>query len=84
MSSGRAATQSRLMDMLNKKMIELDVCRYFCMDEVDRIIHIFFEEDIRTIFSYFSGHSAVFSHNTEENCEVCHGQVGQRGQVGGG
>merc|ERR1719507_2945744 len=27
------ATPGRLMDMLNKKMVKLDVCRYFCMDE---------------------------------------------------
>jgi len=49
------ATPGRLMDMLNKKMIKLDVCRYFCMDEADRMIDMGFEEDVRTIFSYFSG-----------------------------
>jgi len=48
------ATPGRLMDMLNKKMITLDVCRYFCMDEADRMIDMGFEEDVRTIFSYFS------------------------------
>lgn len=41
------------MDMLDKKMIKLDVCRYLCMDEADRMIDMGFEEDIRTIFSYF-------------------------------
>lgn len=49
------ATPGRLMDMLNKKMVKLDVCRYFCMDEADRMIDMGFEEDVRTIFSYFSG-----------------------------
>merc|ERR1719154_270437 len=49
------ATPGRLMDMLNKKMVRLDVCRYFCMDEADRMIDMGFEEDVRTIFSYFSG-----------------------------
>ena len=48
------ATPGRLMDMLNKKMVKLDVCRYFCMDEADRMIDMGFEEDVRTIFSYFS------------------------------
>ena len=48
------ATPGRLMDMLNKKMVKLDVCRYFCMDEADRMIDLGFEEDVRTIFSYFS------------------------------
>ena len=47
------ATPGRLMDMLDKKMIKLDVCRYLCMDEADRMIDMGFEEDIRTIFSFF-------------------------------
>lgn len=49
------ATPGRLMDMLDKKMINLSVCRYLCMDEADRMIDMGFEEDIRTIFSYFKG-----------------------------
>ncbi len=47
------ATPGRLMDMLNKKMMSLDVCRYLCLDEADRMIDMGFEEDVRTIFSYF-------------------------------
>ncbi|XP_074643866.1 putative ATP-dependent RNA helicase DDX41 [Tubulanus polymorphus] len=49
------ATPGRLMDMLNKKMMTLDVCRYLCLDEADRMIDMGFEEDVRTIFSYFKG-----------------------------
>lgn len=49
------ATPGRLMDMLDKKMIKLDICRYLCMDEADRMIDMGFEEDVRTIFSYFKG-----------------------------
>lgn len=49
------ATPGRLMDMLDKKMVKLDVCRYLCMDEADRMIDMGFEEDIRTIFSFFKG-----------------------------
>jgi ATP-dependent RNA helicase DDX41 len=49
------ATPGRLMDMLNKKMLTLDVCRYLCLDEADRMIDMGFEEDVRTIFSYFKG-----------------------------
>jgi len=30
-------------------------CRYLCMDEADRMIDMGFEEDVRTIFSYFTG-----------------------------
>ena len=47
------ATPGRLMDMLNKKMVKLDVCRYLCIDEADRMVDMGFEEDIRNIFSYF-------------------------------
>lgn len=49
------ATPGRLMDMLDKKIVKLDVCRYLCMDEADRMIDMGFEEDVRTIFSYFKG-----------------------------
>lgn len=47
------ATPGRLMLMLDRKMITLDVCRYLCLDEADRMIDMGFEEDVRTIFSYF-------------------------------
>ncbi|KAK9738498.1 Helicase conserved C-terminal domain [Popillia japonica] len=49
------ATPGRLMDMLEKKIVKLGVCRYLCMDEADRMIDLGFEEDVRTIFSYFNG-----------------------------
>ncbi|KAK5644772.1 hypothetical protein RI129_006072 [Pyrocoelia pectoralis] len=49
------ATPGRLMDMLEKKIARLSVCRYLCMDEADRMIDLGFEEDVRTIFSYFNG-----------------------------
>ncbi|ORX62200.1 P-loop containing nucleoside triphosphate hydrolase protein [Hesseltinella vesiculosa] len=47
------ATPGRLMDLLNKKRFNLDNCRYLCMDEADRMIDMGFEEDVRTIMSYF-------------------------------
>lgn len=49
------ATPGRFLDMLNKKRFTLDVCRYMCLDEADRMIDLGFEEDIRTLFSYFKG-----------------------------
>ncbi|OXU18708.1 hypothetical protein TSAR_006978 [Trichomalopsis sarcophagae] len=57
------ATPGRLMDMLDKKMVKLSVCRYLCMDEADRMIDMGFEEDVRTIFSFFEGQrqSLLFS-----------------------
>lgn len=49
------ATPGRLMDLLNKKIMNLDVCRYLCLDEADRMIDMGFEDDVREIFSYFKG-----------------------------
>ncbi|KAK3856412.1 hypothetical protein Pcinc_037264 [Petrolisthes cinctipes] len=46
-------TPGRLIDMLDKKMVRLDVCRYLVMDEADRMVDMGFEEDVRTIYSYF-------------------------------
>lgn len=48
------ATPGRLMDMLNRKMIELTVCRQLVLDEADRMVDMGFEEDVRTVFSHFS------------------------------
>lgn len=53
------ATPGRLMDMLDKKMLNLEVCRYLCLDEADRMIDMGFEEDVRTIFSYFKVHNLI-------------------------
>ena len=47
------ATPGRLIDMLDKKIINLNVCRYLCFDEADRMIDMGFEEEVRNIISYF-------------------------------
>ena len=47
------ATPGRLMDLLGKRRLNFEVCRYLALDEADRMIDLGFEEDIRTIFSYF-------------------------------
>ena len=47
------ATPGRLMDLLEKKIMTLDICRYLVLDEADRMIDLGFEEDIRTIISFF-------------------------------
>merc|ERR1719487_1820035 len=49
------ATPGRLNDNLTKKKLSMAQCCYLCMDEADRMIDLGFEEDIRTIFSFFSG-----------------------------
>ena len=48
------ATPGRLMDLLDKKRVCLSLCRYLVLDEADRMVDLKFEEDIRTIFSYFT------------------------------
>ncbi|KAJ1677534.1 DEAD-box ATP-dependent RNA helicase 35 [Spiromyces aspiralis] len=47
------ATPGRLQDMLQKKRFNLDLCKYLCMDEADRMIDMGFEEDVRNIMSFF-------------------------------
>ncbi|KAK9837229.1 hypothetical protein WJX81_000185 [Elliptochloris bilobata] len=49
------ATPGRLKDLLAKKRMTLDVCKYLCLDEADRMVDMGFEEDIREIMSYFKG-----------------------------
>ncbi|KJE94357.1 ATP-dependent RNA helicase [Capsaspora owczarzaki ATCC 30864] len=47
------ATPGRLIDLLQKGKVNLDICRYLTLDEADRMIDMGFEEDMRTIFSFF-------------------------------
>ncbi|KAJ3328798.1 hypothetical protein HDU76_009271 [Blyttiomyces sp. JEL0837] len=47
------ATPGRLQDMLQNKKFNLDICRYMCLDEADRMIDMGFEEDVRNIMSFF-------------------------------
>ncbi|KAJ3413297.1 hypothetical protein HDV05_008214 [Chytridiales sp. JEL 0842] len=47
------ATPGRLQDMLEKNKFNLDICKYLCLDEADRMIDMGFEEDVRNIMSYF-------------------------------
>jgi ATP-dependent RNA helicase DDX41 len=47
------ATPGRLIHFLKEKRITMMFCKYFCMDEADRLIDMGFEEDIRTIMDYF-------------------------------
>ena len=49
------ATAGKLMGGLKTKRFTFELCRYFCLDEADRMIDLDQEEDIRTIFSYFKG-----------------------------
>lgn len=48
------ATPGRLQHLLESKKFNFDRCSYLCMDEADRMIDLGFEEDIRTILSFFN------------------------------
>ncbi|CAN6573139.1 unnamed protein product [Malus baccata var. baccata] len=47
------ATPGRLKDMLAKKKMNLDSCRYLTLDEADRLVDLGFEDDIREVFDHF-------------------------------
>jgi len=47
------ATTGRLKDLLNKGIMNLNICRYVALDEADRMIDMGFEDDVREIFSFF-------------------------------
>ena len=47
------ATPGRLKDLLHRKRMNLDICKYLCLDEADRMVDLGFEDDIRDIYSFF-------------------------------
>jgi ATP-dependent RNA helicase DDX41 len=47
------ATPGRLRDFLKKKHIVLDICRYICLDEADRMLDLGFDEEVGEIMNYF-------------------------------
>lgn len=68
------ATPGRLSDLLGKKIFNLQVCRYLVLDEADRMLDMGFEEEIRTIFSFFKVRSnnfkALYSQNSSFSLAV--------------
>ncbi|KAF0989917.1 hypothetical protein HZS_7334, partial [Henneguya salminicola] len=47
------ATPGRLIDLLNKNIINLSVCRFLCIDEADRMFDMGFHSELTTIFQSF-------------------------------
>lgn len=47
------ATPGRLKDLLNQGKIKLDLCRYLCLDEADRMLDMGFDEEVQAIVSHF-------------------------------
>lgn len=47
------ATPGRLRDFLKRKSINLDVCRFICLDEADRMLDLGFDEEVSEIMNHF-------------------------------
>jgi ATP-dependent RNA helicase DDX41 len=47
------ATPGRLRDILKKKNMTLDICRYVCLDEADRMLDLGFDEEVGEIMNFF-------------------------------
>lgn len=47
------ATPGRLRDLLKKKNMTLDICRYVCLDEADRMLDLGFDEEVGEIMNFF-------------------------------
>ncbi|CAN0901298.1 DEAD-box ATP-dependent RNA helicase 35 [Linum grandiflorum] len=47
------ATPGRLKDLLAKKKLNMDVCKYVALDEADRLLDSGFEDDVRFVFDHF-------------------------------
>ena len=48
------ATPGRLRDFLKKKSVSLDICRYICLDEADRMLDLGFDEEVGEIMNHFT------------------------------
>ena len=48
------ASPGRLRDFLKKKSITLDICRYICFDEADRMLDLGFDEEVGEIMNHFT------------------------------
>lgn len=49
------ATPGRLNDFLQNKKMNLDVCKYICLDEGDRMMDLGFDEEVQHTLSFFKG-----------------------------
>jgi len=44
------ATPGRLKDLLKRRKMNLDACRYLCLDEADRMVDLGFEEEVSDLW----------------------------------
>lgn len=48
------ATPGRLNDLLNQGLLNMDLCKYFCLDEGDRMLDLGFDEEVHNIINRLS------------------------------
>ena len=47
------ATPGRLRDLLKRRELHLQVCRFVCLDEADRMLDLGFDEEVADIMNFF-------------------------------
>ncbi|KAF1741400.1 hypothetical protein MXB_2452 [Myxobolus squamalis] len=47
------ATPGRLIDLINKNIVDLSICRMLCIDEADRLFDVGFDHELKTILDCF-------------------------------
>ena len=57
------ATPGRLKDLLHKKRMALDVCKYLCLDEADRMVDMGFEVRGSLPLNSATGSNTVYSNS---------------------
>jgi ATP-dependent RNA helicase DDX41 len=68
------ATPGRLRDVLKRKALTLNVCRFIVLDEADRLIDMGFDEEVGEIMNYFPHqrqtllYSATFPKKFQDFC----------------
>jgi ATP-dependent RNA helicase DDX41 len=46
-------TPGRVRDVLKRRAMSLDICRFICLDEADRMLDLGFDEEVGEIMNYF-------------------------------
>ena len=46
-------TPGRLSDLLDKKKLDVSMCRFLVLDEADRLLDMGFDEEIRRVMEHF-------------------------------
>ena len=47
------ATPGRLNDLLSRKLLNMDICKYLVLDEGDRMLDMGFDEEVHSIINHF-------------------------------